>query len=498
MTSFVTLKTHLLFPELYLFFLMVIYLISTLFVKSLHLQKLNFLLIFLLLPLGVYQLFYFSEVVQQLAMNGMYIHDSLSYFLKSISVFLIVMLLIYSSKYTNIIGINSAEFNLLSLFSLLGQFIIISANNLLTIYLGIELLSLALISVVALRRNSNVSSEAAMKYFVLAALASGFMLYGMSMIYGITGSLDLLFISDYIVSENINNMVLVFGLVFLISGIGFKFGAVPFHMWVPDVYEGSSFSTALLLGAAPKIAAIALLLRLLAEGLPELSQHWEKMLLIMGLLSIILGNFVAIAQSNIKRLLGYSTIGHVGFILLAFGSGFLKQNYEGALDAYSSMLFYVITYTFSVTGAFGVLLIINKDEKDKDNINDLKGLLQKNPVAAWCMVAFMFSMAGVPPAVGFYAKFVVLESLISSDYLLIVVLAALSSVVGAFYYLRIVKIILFDNDEKNKSIFYDDKEIAFFPKFLISINGLSIIILGLFPGPIMNICSNAVTNSLVF
>ncbi len=498
MSTFVSLQLNLAVPELLLFAILVFYLLLSLIVKENQFKNLNFLLVFCLFLLGMSQLFSINSVEPQTAMNGMYIHDSISHLFKGVSSLLMASIFIYSTKYLKTIDVPNVDFNLISLFALLGQFIIISAYNLLLVYLGIELLSLALIAAVALRRDNNISSEAAMKYFVLAALASGFMLYGMSMIYGATGSLDLITISDQISSEKNNNLVLVFGLVFLLAGIGFKFGAVPFHMWVPDVYQGSSFSTALLLGATPKIAAMALLIRLLVEGLPDLALHWEKMILLMGLLSIIWGNLVAIAQYNIKRMLAYSTISHVGFILLGFGSGLLNKNFENALESFSSSIFYVLTYSITVLGVFGVLLLISKEKKDKDEINDLKGLVKRNPVAAWCMVIFMFSMAGVPPTVGFYAKFVILESLISSNYFFLVVIAALSSVVGAFYYLRIIKIVLFDEEDANQTSLSSQKEISFFPRLLLTSNGLAIIVLGLIPSLIMNVCTNVVQNSLTF
>ena len=497
MSTFVNLKMSLIAPELFLFSLLVIYLLLSLVIKPSQYRYLNFFLILSLIFLGTSQLLSTQNIDSQVAMNGMYIHDSISHLFKGFSALLIACVFIYSKNYLYSIGVSNVEFYLISLFALLGQFIIISAHHLLLVYLGVELLSLALVSAVALRRDSNSSSEAAMKYFVLAALASGFMLYGMSMIYGATGSLDLVAISDQIASENTNNLVMVFGLVFLLAGIGFKFGAVPFHMWVPDVYQGSSFSTALLLGSAPKIAAIALLIRVLIEGLPNLAIHWEKMILIMGVLSIILGNFVAIAQSNLKRMLGYSTISHVGFILLGFGSGILDQNLDEALKAYSSSVFYVLTYTLTVLGVFGVMLLISNKKIDKDNIIDLKGLVNKNPLAAWCMVVFMFSMAGIPPTVGFYAKFVILESLISSNYVAVVVVAALSSVVGAFYYLRIIKIIVFDRAEDNDNSFASQNEISIFSKMLLVSNGFAIVCFGLIPGQIMDVCVNAVQNALV-
>ena len=496
MSNFTSLKINLLIPELSLFAVIVFYLLAVLFIDDSNQKKIDVLLIVSLIFLGIFQLFNVGDISSQKAMNEMYVQDSLSNLLKGISTLLLSLLFIYSFKNTETIGVTKSEFHLLSLFALLGQFIIISASHLITIYLGIELLSLSLVSAVALRRDSGNSSEAAMKYFVLAALASGFMLYGMSMLYGVTGSLELVSISNQIVYEN-DNIVLIFGLVFLLAGIGFKFGAVPFHMWVPDVYQGSSFSTCMLIGAAPKLAAIALLLRLLVEGLPQLSQDWEKIFLLMGLFSVILGNFVAIAQKNLKRMLGYSTIGHVGFIFLAFGSSILQQNSVSAISAYSAAVFYVAIYSMTVTGVFGALLLINKGKDDMEEIDHLKGLMKENPLVSWCLVAFMFSMAGVPPAIGFYAKFVVLESLISSNYFSLVVLAALSSVVGAFYYLRIIKVIVFDDTQEN-DVFFKESNIALVPKLLLTLNGVSIVVLGLFPSQIMNLFQYAIKNSLSF
>ncbi len=496
MNTFASLNINLIVPELALFSLLIIYLLLSLILKPAQIKILNFVLCCGIFALGIGLLLSIQNAEVEFAMNGMYINDPIAHLFKGFSAILVALIFIYSNQYLKIVGIPIVEFNLIALFALLGQFIIISAYHLLLIYLGIELLSLALISVVALRRDNNISSEAAMKYFVLAALASGFMLYGISMIYGATGSLDLITVSDQIASENSNSLVLVFGLVFLLAGIGFKFGAVPFHMWVPDVYQGSSFSAVVLLGSAPKIAAIALLIRLLIEGLPDLAVHWEKMILLMGVFSVILGNFVAVAQSNIKRMLAYSTISHVGFILLGFGTGFLQEDFNKSLESYSSAVFYVLTYTVTVLGVFGVLLFISRDKKDKDQIDDLKGLVNRNPIAAWSMVVFMFSMAGVPPTVGFYAKFVILESLISNNFYVVAILIVLSSVVGAFYYLRIIKIIVFDKEAKREKSISGSNNSALTPKLLLTINGLAIIFLGLIPGQLMSVCFYAINNSI--
>ena len=452
---------------------------------------------FFLIGFGVFLIYDSLKIETTYVLNRMYVSDTMSYFLKGICSIVIAFTLFYSGKYLEEVNIPSPEFVLLALFGLLGQFIMLSAHHLLTLYLGIELLSLSLVAAVALNRDSKISVEAAMKYFVLAALASGFLLYGMSMVYGATGSLELLSIYDKLISGQINNVVMVFGLVFVVSGLAFKLGAVPFHMWVPDVYHGAALPTTLLISSAPKIAAVGLIMRFLVEGFPTFSADWQKMFLILAIFSLIVGNFVAILQKNIKRMLAYSTIGHIGFICAGFASGVINESFGLTVSAYSNTIFYVITYIISVLGCFSVLLINHDGKVEKDNINDLKAIVNNNPVLAWSMVIFMFSMAGIPPTVGFYAKLVILKSLLNAGHLITAVVAVLASVVGAFYYLRIVKILIFDGYD-SKSYSLSSNSIGYFPSSMISFNAFLILFFGIFPGLLMDLCYSVINNSLEF
>ena len=388
----------------------------------------------------------------------------------------------YCEQFLNLMKIPQSEFFLLSSFGLLGQFIMISASHLLTIYLGIELLSLSLISLVALNRESSASIEAAIKFFVLAALASGFLLYGISMIYGATGTFQLNEIADQILSDGANPIIVVFGLVFVVCGLAFKLGAVPFHMWVPDIYQGAALPSTLLIGSTPKVAAVLMTYRILFEGFYPLLEDWKGMFVILALLSLGLGNLVAILQKSFKRLMGYSTIGHVGFLVGAIAS----MNYELTenpvleISVIMGLFAYIFIYLLSFLGALGCVLLLAKEERiSTDLISDLRFMIKANPVVAWCMVLFMLSMAGIPPTIGFYTKFAILESMVAADLVWLAVFAVLFSVVGAFYYLRIVKVILFDGmyiDESVKKV-----QVSFVSSAFLVINGSIILILGLFP-----------------
>jgi NADH-quinone oxidoreductase subunit N len=375
------------------------------------------------------------------------------------------------------------EYYLLSLFAILGMLIMISANSFLTLYLGLETLALSLYALVAFDRNSKQGSEAAMKYFVLGALASGMLLYGISMIYGATGSLIFQEVMTHINLESREsltgqNMILVFGLVFIMIGIAFKFGAVPFHMWVPDVYQGAPLSTVLLIGSIPKIAAFGLAMRLLVDGLMPLQQDWQGMLIILAVLSMASGNVIAIAQTNIKRMLAYSTISHVGFIFL----GLLAATNHG----YSAAMFYAITYALTATAAFGILILMSKKGSEIENIDDLRGLSDRHPWFAAIMLVTLFSMAGVPMTVGFWAKLFVLSAVIEIDLVWLAVIAVFFSIIGVFYYLRIIKIMYFDkplNTTPLNSCL--DSQIA------LSFNGVLILFLGIFPNLLYYYCLNA-------
>ncbi len=403
--------------------------------------------------------------------------------------------LIYARQYTTdrgmVNGILGGEFYILALFSLLGQMVMISGNNFLIIYLGLELMSLSLYALVALRRDNAVSTEAAMKYFILGALASGFLLYGISMLYGATGSLDLTEVAKAAASGSVDKTVMVFGVVFLVAGLSFKLGVVPFHMWVPDVYQGSPTAVTLLLGGAPKLAAFAIFIRLLVEGLLPVAVDWQQMLLVLAIASMAIGNITAIAQTNLKRMLAYSTIAQMGFMLLGLLSGVVDGNVFSAANAYSSAMFYAITYVLTTLGTFGVILLLARSGFEAENIDDLKGLSQRSPWFALVMLILMFSLAGLPPMVGFYAKVSVLQAVLGAGHVWLAVLAVLLSLIGAFYYLRVVKVMYFDEPTDTAPIAVNaDMRVA------LSVNGVAVLALGLLPGPLMAACANAIVRTL--
>ena len=417
--------------------------------------------------------------------SGMFVGDLMSDVLKLITYFGVMAILVYSRDYISMRGMFRGEFFALVLFATLGMMVMISANHLLTLYLGLELLSLSLYAMVALQRDSGTATEAAMKYFVLGALASGMLLYGMSMIYGATGSLEITRIASMIADDGAKNLVLVFGLVFLVAGIGFKLGAVPFHMWLPDVYHGAPTAVTLFIGSVPKLAAFAFVIRLLVQGLgaEEIQSHWQQMLAVMAVLSLIVGNITAIAQTNIKRMLAYSTISHMGFLLI----GILA----GGLNGYASSMFYVVVYVLMNLGTFGMIMLLSRNGFEADNLDDFKGLNQRSPWHAFLMLLLMFSMAGVPPTVGFYAKFAILQAIVEAGHLWLAVIAVVFSLIGAFYYLRIIKLMYFDAPT-------DDAPIA--PRadarVLMSINGIAMLAFGIFPQPLMTLCASSILASL--
>ena len=386
----------------------------------------------------------------------------------------------------------SGEFYVLALLTLLGQMIMISGNSFLVIYLGLELMSLSLYALVALRRDHAISTEAAMKYFVLGALASGFMLYGMSMIYGATGSLVMSQISEVVASGSANKTVLALGLVFLVSGLAFKLSAAPFHMWAPDVYHGAPTSVTLLIGGAPKLAAFAVIIRILVEGLGGLAAEWQQMMIVMAIVSLIVGNITAIAQTNIKRMLAYSTISQMGFLLLGLLSGvFDGSDAASAANAYSSAMFYVITYVLTTVGSFAVILFLSRSGFEADHLDDFKGLSQRSPWFAAVMMVLLLSLAGVPPMVGFYAKLAVLQAALAAGHLGLVIFAVLASLVSAYYYLRVVKLMYFDEPADTEAI-----EATGGLRLVLSLNGVAVLLLGVLPGPLMAACVYAMTQAL--
>jgi len=444
-----------------------------------------------LVLIGVWQLAAAVESQTIIAMNGLIVADSLSAFLKGAGSIAAATSLAYARHYIRDRDIPSGEFHMLALFALLGQFVMISANNFLTVYLGIELLSLSLYALVALRRQHSLSTEAAMKYFVLGALASGFLLYGMSMVYGATGTLDLPLIADKLASGQADRLIMVFGTVFLVAGLAFKLGVVPFHMWVPDVYQGAPTAMTLFIGAAPKFAAFAIAIRLLVSGLLGVAADWQQMLMILAVLSLAVGNLIAIMQTNVKRLLAYSTIAHMGFMLLAFVSGVVDNSTVGAVDAYAAALFYVLTYVITTLGSFGVLMVASSRGFECETLDDLKGLSQRHPWLAAIFLVLVFSLAGIPPAVGFYAKFSILESVVQAGHVGLAIYAVLTSLIGAFYYLRLVKVMYFDSSKTDAPL---DCGVAV--RSLIAANGLAVLLLGILPGPLMAACLYTVRMSL--
>jgi NADH-quinone oxidoreductase subunit N len=404
--------------------------------------------------------------------------------------------LIYGREYIQTRDmLRGGELYVLVLFALLGQMVMISAGNLLTIYLGLELMSLALYALVAIRRDHAESTEAAMKYFVLGALASGFMLYGMSMMYGATGNLDLRNIADTVNSGQVDYLPLTFGVVFLVAGLAFKLGAVPFHMWVPDVYQGAPTAITLVLAAAPKLAAFAITLRILVIGFVDLAADWQPMLLILAVLSLAIGNLTAIMQTNFKRMLAYSTISHMGFILLGLASGSLDGDIQADTSAYGSALFYVLTYVLTTLASFGLIMLLSRDGFECESIDDLKGLNRRSPWLAAMMLILMCSLAGLPPLVGFDAKLLILQGLLQSDRLWLAVVAVFFSLIGAFYYLRIIKVVYFDEPAENSTL---APAKPFVPRALLLVNGLLVLGLGLLPGGLIALCLQAMRATLSF
>ena len=424
----------------------------------------------------------------------MVVVDPMGSWLKCFSAIALMVSLVYGRPYAfDRDMLRGGEFFTLSLFALLGMFVMISGHNFLVIYMGLELLTLCSYALVALRRDNATATEAAMKYFVLGALASGFLLYGLSMLYGATGSLDLNEVFNAIASRQVKHQVLVFGLVFIVAGLAFKLGAVPFHMWLPDVYQGAPTAVTLLIGGAPQLAAFAICLRLLVEGLLPLAFDWQQMLAVMAIGSLLVGNLAAIAQTNLKRMLAFSTISQMGFLLLGMLSGVVNGNQLNAESAYSAAMFYAITYVLTTLAAFGVIMLLARAGHESEEITDFAGLNQRSPLYAGVMAVVMLSLAGLPPLVGFYAKLSVLQALISSQqtsYLVLSVFAVLMSLVGAFYYLRIIKVMYFDAPLSPVHPITAPSD----ARVVLTINGALILILGIMPGGLMTLCSQSISS----
>ena len=427
--------------------------------------------------------------------GNMVVSDPMGGWLKCFAALATLVTLVYGRPYAaDRDMLRGGELFTLALFALLGMFVMISGNHLVVLYLGLELLTLSSYALVAMRRDHVVATEAAMKYFVLGAMASGFLLYGMSMLYGATGSLEISGIFRAVASGQINHQVLMLGVVFLVAGLAFKFGVVPFHMWIPDVYQGAPTVVTLMIGGAPKLAAFAMTLRLLVEGLLPLAMDWQQMLVVLAVASMLIGNLAAIAQTNLKRMLAFSTISQMGFVLIGLLSGVVNGNTAAAANAYSSSMFYIITYVLTTLAAFGVILLLAREGFESEEIADFAGLNQRSPLYAGVMSVCLFSLAGIPPLVGFYAKLSVLQALIASGQALaipLVIFAVLMSLIGAFYYLRVIKVMYFDAPLTATTV-----SAGADVRVVLALNGGLILLLGILPGGLMALCARAIVATL--
>jgi NADH-quinone oxidoreductase subunit N len=416
-----------------------------------------------------------ADFGRTLTFNGSFVVDPLARVLKLLAIATVALVFLYSRGYLKDRGLFKGEYYVLGLFALLGIMVMISANSLLSMYLGVEIMSLALYAMVAFDRESPVAAEAAMKYFVLGAIASGVLLYGMSVLYGLTGSIQIDVIEGTLRAGGADSLAIMLALALIIVGVAFKLGAVPFHMWVPDVYQGAPTCVTLFVGTAPKLAAFAMVIRLLVDGLGPVADEWQTLFSGLAVLSLAIGNVVAIAQTNLKRMLAYSAIAHVGFILLGFVAG--------DPDGYQAALFYTIIYVIMAAGAFGMIILLSRKGFEADQLDDLKGLSVRSPWFAFIMLLLMFSMVGVPPFAGFFAKWWVLAALVDAGHVGLAVVAVLFSVIGAFYYLRVIRLMYFDAPLEDEGVEADlDFRVA------LSANGLAVLILGLGAGGLMDIC----------
>jgi NADH-quinone oxidoreductase subunit N len=483
------------YPEIVLLVMACVILLVDLFVKS---PRRTPTYVLTLATLGVVAFFHGAYATGESTLYGfgnMVVSDAMGHWLKCFATIAMGVTLVYGRPYAMDRGmLRGGEMFTLSMFALLGMCVMISGNNFLVIYMGLELLTLSSYALVALRRDHAPSTEAAMKYFVLGALASGFLLYGLSMMYGATGSLDIPTVAKAIAAGQIKQQVLVFGLVFVVAGLAFKLGAVPFHMWVPDVYQGAPTSVTLMIGGAPKLAAFAICIRLLVEGMLPLAFDWQQMLIMLSVASLLVGNLAAVAQTNLKRMLAFSTIAQMGFLLLGLLAGVVNGNDNGAAAAYSAAMFYAVTYVLTTLATFGIIMLLSREGFESEEISDLAGLNQRSPLYAAVMAICLFSLAGIPPMVGFFAKLSVLQPLIDSrqPYLIsLAVFAVLMSLIGAFYYLRAVKVMYFDAPTSNHPVTAPADV-----RVVLTINGALILLLGLFPSGLMTLCLQAIVKTL--
>jgi NADH-quinone oxidoreductase subunit N len=483
------------YPEIVLLVMACVIAMTDLFVKN---PRRTSTYVLTLLSLGVVALLngLYAQGGQTIyAFGNMVVSDSMGNWLKCFATIAVMVTLVYGRPYAaDRDMLRGGELFTLGMFSLLGMSVMISGNNFLVIYLGLELLTLSSYALVALRRDNATATEAAMKYFVLGAMASGFLLYGLSMMYGATGSLDVNAVFKAVASGQIKHQVLVFGLVFVVAGLAFKLGVVPFHMWIPDVYQGAPTAVTLLVAGAPKLAAFAIAIRLLVEGFLPLAFDWQQMLAVLAIASLLLGNLAAIAQTNLKRMLAYSTISQMGFVLLGLMAGVVNGNTLSAANAYSSAMFYMVTYVLTTLASFGVILLLAREGFESEEIADFAGLNQRSPLYAGVMAVCMFSLAGIPPMVGFYAKLSVLQALISSGqgvHIALAVFAVMMSLIGAFYYLRVVKVMYFDEPITATTV-----AAPMDVRAVLSVNGALVLLLGVVPGGLMSLCANAIVQML--
>ena len=483
------------FPEVVLLVMACAITLLDLFVKSRQRTATYVLSLVTLAVVAALQALYASSGATYYALGAQMVSDPMGNWLKCFATIAVMVTLVYSRPYAaDRDMLRGGELFSLSLFALLGMFIMISGNHFLMIYLGLELLTLSSYALVALRRDHAVSTEAAMKYFVLGALASGFLLYGMSMLYGATGTLNVNEVFRAINSGLIHPQVLTFGTVFVVAGLAFKLGVVPFHMWIPDVYQGAPTAATLMIGGAPKLAAFAIVIRLLVEGMLPLWFDWQAMLMLLAIASLLVGNLAAIMQTNLKRMLAFSTIAQMGFVLLGLMSGVVEGNIYSTANAYSSAMFYVVTYVLTTLAAFGVILLLAREGFESEEIADFAGLNQRSPLYAAIMAICLFSLAGIPPMVGFYAKLSVLQALIASGQAMAIglaVYAVVMSLVGAFYYLRVVKVMYFDAPITASTV-----SAPLDVRAVLSVNGLLVLGLGILPGGLMALCAQAVVQMI--
>ncbi len=483
------------FPEIVLLTLACAIALVDLYVKSPNRTPTYVMTLVTLAIVAFMQAEYAISGLNQYGFSKLVVSDQMGNWLKCFAALAVMVTLVYGRGYAGHREmLRGGELFTLSMFGLLGMFLMIGGNNLLVIYMGLELLTLSSYALVALRRDNTMATEAAMKYFVLGAMASGFLLYGMSMVYGATGTLDVNQVAQAIASGNIRHQVLVFGLVFVVAGLAFKLGVVPFHMWLPDVYHGAPTAVTLLIGGAPKLAAFAIMIRLLVEGLLPLAPDWQQMLGVLAVGSLLVGNLAAIAQTNIKRMLAFSTISQMGFVLLGMMSGVINGNTISSADAYGSSMFYVVTYVLTTLATFGIILLLSRKGFESEEIADFAGLNQRSPLYAAVMAICMFSLAGIPPMVGFYAKLSVLQALISSGQALdigLAVFAVMMSLVGAFYYLRVVKLMYFDAPVQTAAI-----EAPAEVRIVLGLNGALVLLLGIVPGGLMALCASALASMM--